>query len=276
VPSPWVGELALAFGNGEDATGSVDSSREPSRRITSGRETIFMPGKPTPGKKLNQAVRDSSAGAGPSKPRILLADSQPLVAAALAKLLEPEFEVVCHVADGRALLESAAKLKPNVVILDLTIPQLNGMDSDRRLKEILPNAKIVVLSAAEDSDVAAKVVRSWASAFLLKNFATGELVEAVREVLKGKSYATLRPDQKLDGRFVSHESSAPTKSLTARQREVLQLLAEGRTMKEAASVLGVTPRTVAFHKYRIMHEFGLKNNSDVVRLAIKAHLILAP
>jgi DNA-binding NarL/FixJ family response regulator len=271
------GELASAIVDGGEATGSVDSSREPSRRISSGRETIFMPAKPIHGKKLNQAANDLTAGRGASIPRILLAAGQPLVAGALAKLLEPEFQVVCHAADGRALLESAAKLKPNVVILDLTILQLNGVDSGRRLKEILPNAKIVVLSAAEDSDVATRVVRSWASAFLLKNSPPGELVDAVREVLKGKSYATpRRQDQNLDGRSVSHESSAPTKSLTARQREVLQLLVEGRTMREAATILGVTPRTVAFHKYKIMHEFGLTNNSDLVRLAIKTHLIPAP
>jgi DNA-binding NarL/FixJ family response regulator len=210
--------------------------------------------------------------AATGKPRVLMADDHTLVGEALAKLLDPEFEVIGLVSDGRALLEAALKMQPDVVILDLGMPRMNGMDAGKRLKELLPNAKIVVLTATEDCDLAAEVIESWAAGFVLKKSASRELIEAVREVLKGKSYVTAdlyrqKPREALSTR-------AP--SLTARQREVLQLLAEGRTMKEIGTILGVTARTVAFHKYKIMREFGLENNSDLMRLAIKAHLISAP
>jgi DNA-binding NarL/FixJ family response regulator len=210
--------------------------------------------------------------AATGKPRVLVADDHTLVAEALAKLLAPEFEIVGLVSDGRTLLEAALKTQPHVVILDLSMPRMNGMDAGQRLKELLPNAKIVVLTATEDYDLAAEVIHSWAAGFVLKKSASRELLHAVREVLKGKSYVTV--DLPRPRAHEAHSTRAP--SLTMRQREVLQLLAEGRTMKETATILGVSARTVAFHKYKIMREFGLKNNSDLMRLAIKAHLIPPP
>jgi DNA-binding NarL/FixJ family response regulator len=125
----------------------------------------------------------------------------------------------------------------------------------------------------EDSEIAAAAIEKWASGFLLKNSAGSELIHAIKEVLKGKSYVTPRIAKKLFDRFVRDPRTERTKHLTSRQREVLQLLAEGRTMKEAADVLHVTPRTIAFHKYKIMDEFGLKTNSDLLRFAMKERLI---
>jgi len=210
------------------------------------------------------------------RPRILLADDHTLVVEAFKNLLEPQFEVVGTVADGRALLEQAPKLAPDVILVDLAMPSLNGMDAGERLKQMLPNTKLIVLTMTEDAAVAAEVMKRWANGFLLKKSAGSELVRAIREVLKGESYITPKMAKKLLDEFVRDPHPAQPKSLTPRQREVLQLLAEGHTMKEVADVLHVTPRTVAFHKYRIMDEFGLKTNSDLVRFAIKEHVVTAP
>jgi len=207
------------------------------------------------------------------RPHVLIADDHTLVVEAFKKLLEPNFEVVGTVSNGRDLLELAPKLKPDVVLLDLGMPLLNGQDAGERLKALLPKAKLIVLTMNEDSEIAAAAIEKWASGFLLKNSAGTELTHAIKEVLKGKSYVTPRIAQKLFDRFVRDPRTEHTKHLTSRQREVLQLLAEGRTMKEAADVLHVTPRTIAFHKYKIMDEFGLKTNSDLLRFAIKERLI---
>jgi DNA-binding NarL/FixJ family response regulator len=211
-----------------------------------------------------------------SKPRVLLADDHILVSEAFKRLLEPEFEVVGTVADGRSLLQTAQEVKPDVAILDLGLPLLNGMDAGKRLKTLLPKTKIIVLTMNEDLDLAGVALRDWASGYLLKKSAGGELVQAVRDVLKGKSYVTAYVAQRLLEDFVRDPRTERIKHLTPRQREVLQLLAEGRTMKEAAAVLHVTTRTVAFHKYRIMEEFSLKNNSDLVRFAMKERLLAPP
>ena len=207
------------------------------------------------------------------RPHVLIADDHTLVVEAFKKLLEPTFEVVGTVSNGRDLLEVAPKLKPDVVLLDLGMPLLNGQDAGERLKGLLPKAKVIVLTMNEDSEIAAAAIEKWASGFLLKNSAGTELIHAIKEVLKGKSYVTPRIAQKLFDRFVRDPRTEHTKHLTSRQREVLQLLAEGRTMKEAADVLHVTPRTIAFHKYKIMDEFGLKTNSDLLRFAMKERLI---
>jgi DNA-binding NarL/FixJ family response regulator len=210
------------------------------------------------------------------RPHVLIADDHTLVVEAFKKLLEPNFEVVGTVSNGRDLLEVAPKLKPDVVLLDLGMPLLNGQDAGERLKALLPKAKVIVLTMNEDAEIAAAAIEKWASGFLLKNSAGTELTHAIKEVLKGKSYVTPRIAQKLFDRFVRDPRTEHTKHLTSRQREVLQLLAEGRTMKEAADVLHVTPRTIAFHKYKIMDEFGLKTNSDLLRFAMKERLITPP
>jgi DNA-binding NarL/FixJ family response regulator len=211
-----------------------------------------------------------------AKPRLLLADDHVLVVDAFTKLLEPDYDVVGTVGDGRALLKRACELKPDVVILDLAMPLLNGIDAGRELKKALPQTKIVVLTMNEDYDLATNALRHWASAYLLKKSASSELTKALREVLKGRTYVTPRVAQRMLENFMRDPRPDREKTLTQRQKEVLQLLAEGRTMKEVAQVLNITPRTVAFHKYQIMEEHGLKTQSDLVIFAIKQRVIMTP
>jgi DNA-binding NarL/FixJ family response regulator len=210
------------------------------------------------------------------RPRILLADDHTLVVEGFRKLLEPEFEIIGVAPDGRALLTAALQQKPDVIVLDIGMPLLSGIDAGRELKRLVPRTKLIVLTMNEDPDIAREALRHWASAYLVKKSAGTELTRAVREVLKGKSYVTPRLAQKLMDEFVRDPRIGRTKELTPRQREVLHLLAEGRTMKETADLLHLTPRTVAFHKYRIMDEFGLKTNSDLVRFAIREHIVSLP
>jgi DNA-binding NarL/FixJ family response regulator len=207
-----------------------------------------------------------------SKPRVLLADDHTLVAEAFKRLLEPECEVVATVGDGRTLLRVAPQLKPDLLLVDLNMPLLNGLDASEQLKQVLPNLKIIVLTMNEDPEIAAETMNKWASGYLLKKSAGSELLKAVRDVLRGKRYVTPALRQALR-EIAARDSRSETRTLTSRQREVLQLLAEGHTMKEAAAILNVAARTVAFHKYRIMQDFGLGNNSELFRFAIKQKLI---
>jgi DNA-binding NarL/FixJ family response regulator len=205
--------------------------------------------------------------------RILLADNHEMVLEAFRKLLEPEFEIVGTASDGRELVTSALELRPEVIVVDIGMPLFSGTETGRELKLLLPFTKFIALAMSEDWEVAAKAVKSWATAYLLKKSAGSELVKAIRESLKGKSYVSVGPD--MADSSVPDPRPVPDKELTARQREVLQLLSEGRTMKETAAFLHVTPRTVAFHKYRIMEEFGLKTNADLVRFAIREGVVSA-
>ena len=208
--------------------------------------------------------------------RILLADDHTLVVEGFRKILEPEFEIAGVVSDGRALLTVALQQKPDVIVLDIGMPLVSGVDAGRELKRLIPRTKLIVLTMNEDADIAREALRRWASAYLLKKSAGSELINAVREVLKGRTYVTPRLAQQLMDQFVRDPRLGRTKELTPRQREVLHLLAEGRTMKETADLLHLTPRTIAFHKYRIMEEFGLKTNSDLVGFAIRERLVSPP
>jgi DNA-binding NarL/FixJ family response regulator len=210
-------------------------------------------------------------------PRILIADDHTLVAEACRKLLESDYEIVATVGDGRALVRAVAELRPQLIIVDVSMPLLNGLDAGQQAKELLPSVKLIFLTMNHDADLAAEAFRRGASGYLLKTCAASELTVAVREVLKGKSYLSpviaketvdflLRQDKKLVDE---------ADRLTERQREVLQLLAEGKCMKEVASVLNVTTRTVAFHKYRIMEVLNIRTNAELVQYAIRTHLIAA-
>jgi DNA-binding NarL/FixJ family response regulator len=159
------------------------------------------------------------------------------------------------------------------VLLDLPVPLVDGMEAGERLKKLLPNTKIIVVTMSEDPAVAADLLRNWATGFVLKKSAARELITAVRDVMRGKTYVTSRMRSKVLEAYSRSGSPTRRKSLTPRQREVLQLLAEGHTMKEAAIILHVTPRTVAFHKYRIMEDLSLKTNSELLRLAIRERLV---
>jgi DNA-binding NarL/FixJ family response regulator len=207
------------------------------------------------------------------RPRIILADDHTLIAEAFRKLLDPEFEIAGVVSDGRSLVTTAVKMKPDAIVLDLGLPVLSGMEAGQELKRLLPLTKIVVVTMNEDPEVARTALKKWASAYLVKRSAGSELTKALREVLKGRSYVTPRLAQSLMEGFIRDPVPHASKQLTPRQREVLYLLAEGRTMKQTAEMLHLTPRTIAFHKYRIMEEFGLKSNSDLVRFAIREHVI---
>jgi DNA-binding NarL/FixJ family response regulator len=210
------------------------------------------------------------------RPRILLADDQTLVVEGFRKLLEPEFEIIGLASDVRALLIAALKEKPDVIILDIAMPLLSGIDAGRELKRLAPRTRLIVLTMNEDPDIARAALRHWASAYLLKKSTGTELTRAVREVLKGRSYVTPKLVQCLMDEFVRDPRVGHTKELTPRQREVVHLLAEGCTMKETADLLHLRARTIAYHKYRIMEGFGLKTNSDFVRFAVREHIVSLP
>jgi DNA-binding NarL/FixJ family response regulator len=199
------------------------------------------------------------------RPRVLIADDHTLIAEAFKALLEPEYQVIKLVTDGSSLL----------ILLDLGMPLMNGLDAGRELKKLLPKTKLIVLTINEDADVASKALRQWASGYLLKKSAGVELKKGIFEVLRGYSYVTPSIAQKLRDEFIRDPRSDHAKVLTQRQRQVLELLAEGHSMKEAAAVLDIAVRTIAFHKYRIMETFGLKTNADLVRFAIREHIISA-
>ena len=206
------------------------------------------------------------------RPRILIADDA-LVADAFKDLIEPDYQVIKIVTDGKTLLSAAVEMKPDVVLMDMEMSLLSGFDAGQELKKLLPKTKIILLAMNDDPDVASKALCQWSSGYLLKKSAGVELKRAIGEVLRGHSYVTPSIAQKLIDEFLRTPRQSRTKELTVRQRQVLQLLAEGHSMKEAAEILNVAVRTIAFHKYRIMEEFGLKTNSDMVRFAMREHLI---
>ncbi len=209
-----------------------------------------------------------------SRPRVLLADDHRLLREAFAQLLAAECDVVGAVADGRAVLAAARELRPDIVVLDVAMPLLNGLDAARQLQHIRPAVKVIFLTMNEDPDVAAEAFRMGASGFLLKNSAASELLQAIREVAQGRSYVTPLATRGLVQTML-HEPEPAKKAgeLSQRQREVLQLLAEGHTMKEVARILDISPRTVAFHKYSMMAELGIRSSAELVQAAIRRHLV---
>ena len=206
------------------------------------------------------------------RPRVLLADDHALLLGAFEKLLASECEVVGMVTDGRALVTEALVQKPDVIVLDVTMPRLNGLDAGRQVKAQLPRTKLVFVTMNEDPDLAAEAFRIGASAYLLKRSAASELLVAIREVMKGRSYVTPLVTSGLVGSLLDH-GERPRHELTPREREVLQLLAEGYSMKEAADMLNVTPRTIAFHKYKMMEQLGIRTTAELIQLAVKNHLV---
>jgi DNA-binding NarL/FixJ family response regulator len=208
-----------------------------------------------------------------ARPRVLLADDHRLLREAFAQLLAPACDVVGAVADGRELLATAPTLRPDIVVLDIAMPLLNGLDAARQLKRVMPDVKVIFLTVSEDPDLAAEAFRAGAAGFLLKNSAASELLQAIHEVSKGRSYVTPLAACGLVDRLRQQPASKKGGELSLRQREVLQLLAEGRSMKEVARILKITPRTVAFHKYTMMEEIGIKSLAELVQFAIKQRLV---
>jgi len=209
-------------------------------------------------------------------PRIMLADDHTMLVEAFRKLLESQWEVVGTASDGRVLLETAPQLKPDVIIVDIAMPLMNGLEAGLRLKELMPTTKLIFLTMNEDSDLAMEAMRCGASGYLLKSSAASELIQAIQMALKGKTYVTPQIARGMQKAFINDpRPKARTKTLTPRQREVVQLLAEGKSMKEVASVLHVTPRTVAFHKYRVMEELNLRTTADLIQFAIKSRILVS-
>ena len=208
--------------------------------------------------------------------RILLADDHTLFCNLLRDLLEPEYEVVGSVSDGRELLKVADSLRPDVALVDIGMPSLNGLDAGRRLKQANPRVKLIYLTMNNNVEYAREALQAGASAFVLKNAKSSELLHAIRDALKGVSYVAPEIRRALNEVFVRDPKAVDRpQHLTDRQREVLQMLAEGRSLREIASLLQISYRTVRFHKVRIMEELGISKNTELVRYAIK-HGITSP
>jgi DNA-binding NarL/FixJ family response regulator len=204
------------------------------------------------------------------RPRVLLADDHLMLRELLTRLLEPSCEVIGAVSDGRALLSVAPELRPDVVVLDISMPLLNGLDAARQLKSTMPEVKVVFLTVNEDPDLAAAAIRAGAAGYLLKNSAASELLQAINEAVQDRTYITsLIAKGLVDALLHEEQPTEKGQQATVRQREVLQLLAEGKTMKQVAAILGIKPRTVAYHKYEMMKQFGVKSTAELIRMALK-------
>jgi DNA-binding NarL/FixJ family response regulator len=209
-----------------------------------------------------------------SRPRVILADDHTLLLEAFEKLLIDECEVVATVSDGRALVEAVGSMKPDVVVVDIAMPLLNGIDAARQIKRVLSDTRIIFLTMNEDPDLAAEAFRAGASGYLLKRSAASELQTAIREVMKRRSYVTPLVTEGLMGSMLhARDPRQGSEQLTTRQREVIQLIAEGRSMKEVGNILNIATRTVAFHKYRIMEQLNIKTTAELIQFAIKHHIV---
>ena len=211
----------------------------------------------------------------PQRPRVLLADDHLMVAEALKNLLAPEFELVGVVEDGRRLIEAAGTLRPDVIVADITMPHLNGIDALVQLRQRGDRVPVVFLTMHRDASFARRALDAGASGYVLKHSAPTELLLAIRAALGGKTYLTAQ----LAGEVLDAMKQGPQQAggtlgaLTPRQREVLQLAAEGRSAKQIASTLGISPRTVEFHKYQMMEALGLHTNADLIHFALKHGLV---
>jgi DNA-binding NarL/FixJ family response regulator len=204
--------------------------------------------------------------------RILIADDHAIIADALRVYLEKTFVVIGVVGDGRALLAAAIRLRPDVIVTDVAMPLLNGLDAARRIREQVPNAKFVFLTMHDDANLAAAAVELGQVGFVLKSSSGQELLKAIEEIVRGRSYLTprLRAENWFDAKVRARQFY---KEMTKRQREVVQLFAEGRPIKEIAAVLNLSEKTVEFHKHHIMVSFNLKSNADLVLFALKRGFI---
>jgi DNA-binding NarL/FixJ family response regulator len=209
------------------------------------------------------------------RPRVLLADDHRMVAEGLKSLLSHEFELLDVVEDGRALLEAAKRQRPDVIVADITMPHLNGIDALAQLKKDNPNVRVVFLTMHQEVAYARRALEAGAAGFVLKHSAPAELITAIRAALSGKTYIspTLAGDVWQAIRQQPPPPSDPAARLTPRQREILQLLAEGRSAKGIADTLGISSRTVEFHKYQMMETLALHHSAELVHFAIKHGIV---
>ena len=205
-----------------------------------------------------------------SKPRVLLADDHTLVLEGFKKLLEEHCQVVGSVEDGRSLLDAAKRLRPDIVVLDISMPQLNGLDAARHLRKIVPHARLIFVTVHADPDYVNQAFKAGASAYLLKRSAGSELASAIEAVQNGNYYVTSLIAKDLVQSAISETepNSGRQNHLPVRQREILQLVAEGRTLKEIASTLGLSPKTVEYHKSKLMEQLGLHTTAELTKYAL--------
>ncbi len=209
-----------------------------------------------------------------SRTKVLLADDHTLLLEAFKGLLESEFDVVGTVGDGRALVERVRTLRPDVVVVDITMPLMNGLEAARQIHEMSPRPRLIFLTMNPDPAVANEAFQAGALGYLLKTSAASELTTAIRSVARGLKYITPAMKRKLQEEFIKNPSGEKiSRALTGRQREVLQLLVEGRPMKEAAAILNVAPRTVAYHKYKMMAQLGLRSSAELIHYAFNNNVI---
>lgn len=211
----------------------------------------------------------------PRRPRLLLADDHRLVAEALKSLLDPEFELLEIVEDGRALVVAAKRLRPDVIVADIAMPQLNGIDALVQLKKDMPGVKVVFLTMHLEVAYARRALEAGAAGFVLKHSASAELIMAIRAALAGKTYITPALAGEVFQAMLHPPPPGgdPVMRLTPRQREILQLLAEGCSAKEVADKLAISPRTVEFHKYQLMESLGLHHSAELILFAIKHGIV---
>ena len=209
------------------------------------------------------------AGEPAARPRVILADDHRIVIEGLRSILEPHFDLVGTVTDGRALVAATEELKPDVVVVDISMPLLNGLEAVRQIARLRPQTRVVFLTMHADATYAARAMEAGASGYVLKHSALSDLVRAIREALAGRTYVAPEVARRGPRRATGGSE------LTPRQREVLQLVAEGHSTKQIASILGISTRTVEFHKYRMMEELRLRTIAELIQYAIK-HGIVSP
>lgn len=207
--------------------------------------------------------------------RVMLADDHAILLDAFQRLLEPECEVVATATDGRELVERALDVKPDVLVTDISMPHIGGLEAVRTLLARLPDTRVVFLTVNEDPDLAAQALRDGASAYVLKTSAARDLFDAIRAAVEGRSYVTASLAPAVESALSRPAMRLGADKLSVRQREILGLIAEGRSMKEIARTLSIAPRTVAFHKYRMMEAIGATSTAALVQFAVK-HGIVAP
>ena len=205
------------------------------------------------------------------KPRLMIADDHQIFAEGLKRLLSADFDIVGAVQNGRELVSAAEKLRPDVIVADISMPMLNGIEAVVQIQKSCPKIKVVFLTMHPDTAYAVSAFKAGASGYVLKHSAPDELVTAIREALKGRTYVTPLIAGKLLHAYQSgaHSGTDAVLSLTSRQREVLQLVAEGRSVKEIAAILNISTKTVEYHKYRMMEDLGIKTTADLIRYAVK-------
>jgi DNA-binding NarL/FixJ family response regulator len=207
------------------------------------------------------------------KARLVIADQQRLFAEACKQILEPEFEVVATVNDGRSLVQAATEHKPDALILDVTLPQLNGIDAAEQVIRMMPAVKILFTTANADPEVAAEAFRLGASAYVLKQSGTDEYLTAIRKVMRGDSYLSSLIARETIDYLLRRPKRENLRRITRRQSEILQLLAEGKSMKAVANLLDISPGTVAFHKYDMMERLGIETNAGLLQYAMRNSMI---